>query len=65
MLASETFSRSARLSAFLQFVVQENLKGRSDGLKEQVIASELYGKPPTVIRSWRLLTATKTPGFFP
>lgn len=44
MLASETFSRSARLSAFLQFVVEENLKGRGDSLKEVIIASELYGK---------------------
>lgn len=44
MLASETFSRSARLSAFLEFVVEENLKGRGDSLKEVIIASELYGK---------------------
>ena len=44
MLASEIFSRSARLSAFLRFVVEENLKGRGDCLKETVIASELYGK---------------------
>lgn len=44
MLSSETFSRSARLSALLRFVVEENLKGRGDSLKEAVIASELYGK---------------------
>jgi hypothetical protein len=44
ILASETFSRSARLSAFLTFIVDQTLAGQGDSLKEQVIAVELYGK---------------------
>ena len=44
MLASGTFSRSKRLSDFLRFVTEETLAGRSEGLKEQVLAAELYGK---------------------
>jgi len=44
ILASELFTRSERLSAFLKFTVEETLAGRGDSLKEQVIAVELYGK---------------------
>jgi len=44
ILASESFSRSKRLSDFLRFVVEETLDGRGPNLKEQVLASELYGK---------------------
>lgn len=44
VLASETFVRSGRLSAFLQFVVEEQLAGRGSNLKEQVLAEELYKK---------------------
>ena len=44
ILASEIFSRSDRLSAFLKFIVDETLDGHGDTLKEQVIAVELYGK---------------------
>jgi Tol biopolymer transport system component len=44
ILASDVFSRSDRLSAFLRFIVEETLNGQGDGLKEQVIAVELYGK---------------------
>jgi Tol biopolymer transport system component len=44
ILASEVFSRSDRLSAFLRFIVERTLDGHGDTLKEQVIASELYGK---------------------
>jgi Tol biopolymer transport system component len=46
ILASEIFSRSERLSAFLRFIVEQTLDGQGDALKEQVIASELYGKGP-------------------
>jgi Tol biopolymer transport system component len=42
ILASETFSRSERMSAFLRFVVERTLEGVK--LKEQVLASELYGR---------------------
>ena len=44
VLGSEIFSRSDRLSAFLRFIVEETLRGHGAGLKEQVIAVELYGK---------------------
>jgi hypothetical protein len=42
ILASDIFTRSERLSAFLRFVVEQTLNGQ--GLKEQVLGSELYGK---------------------
>ena len=44
ILASEVFSRSDRLSAFLHFIVEQTLAGQGDSLKEHVIAVELYGK---------------------
>ena len=44
ILASELFTRSERLSAFLKFIVDQTLAGQGDSLKEQVIAVELYGK---------------------
>ncbi len=44
ILASDVFSRSERLSAFLKFVVEQTLDGHGDQLKEQVLATELYGK---------------------
>ena len=44
ILASEIFSRSDRLSAFLKFIVERTLEGQGDALKEQVIALELYGR---------------------
>jgi TolB-like protein/Tfp pilus assembly protein PilF len=44
LLASELFSRSERLSAFLRFVVEETLNGHGDTLKEPVLAHQLYGK---------------------
>lgn len=43
ILASETFSRSERLSAFLRFIVEETLAGRAASLKEQVVGDALYG----------------------
>jgi WD40-like Beta Propeller Repeat len=44
ILASDLFSRSERLSAFLKFVVEQTLDGHGDELKEHVLAIELYGK---------------------
>jgi Tol biopolymer transport system component len=44
ILATDLFSRSERLSAFLKFVVEQTLDGHGDQLKEQVLATELYGK---------------------
>ena len=44
ILASDVFSRSERLSAFLKFVVEQTLDGHGDQLKEHVLAIELYGR---------------------
>src|SRR3954468_7673056 len=44
ILSCELFSRSERLSAFLEFIVEQTLDGHGHALKEQVIAVELYGK---------------------
>jgi Tol biopolymer transport system component len=44
ILSNELFSRSDRLSAFLKFIVEETLNGQGDTLKEQVIATKVYGK---------------------
>jgi Tol biopolymer transport system component len=46
MLTSGIFMRSERLSAFLRFVVEQTLQGHGNGLKEQVLGAELYGKGP-------------------
>jgi hypothetical protein len=46
ILASELFSRSDRLSAFLKFIVEQTLNGHGATLKEHVIALELYAKGP-------------------
>jgi hypothetical protein len=44
MLASEIFSRSERLSRFLRYIVEQTLDAQADGLKESVLAAELYGR---------------------
>jgi Tol biopolymer transport system component len=44
ILSSEIFARSERLSAFLEFIVEQTLGGHGDRLKEHVIAVEVYGK---------------------
>ncbi|MGR4893585.1 hypothetical protein ACIPPQ_21415 [Sphingopyxis sp. LARHCG72] len=41
---SETFSRSGRLFALLEFLVIETLNGRGDSLKELVIGDALYSR---------------------
>src|SRR5262249_14006191 len=45
IVSSELFTRSARLSAFLRFIVNRTLAGEGESLKEHVIAVDLYGKP--------------------
>src|SRR5262245_1054828 len=45
IVSSDLFTRSARLSSFLRFIVDRTLAGNGDSLKEHVIAVELYGKP--------------------
>ena len=44
ILATELFTRSERLSAFLKFIVDRTLAGEGHALKEHVIAIEVYGK---------------------
>jgi Tol biopolymer transport system component len=44
ILASQIFSRSDRLTAFLTFIVEQSLDGRGVELKEHVLAMEVYGK---------------------
>ena len=44
VLNSETFASSERHRAFLQFIVEETLAGRSERLKGFTIAVEVYGK---------------------
>src|SRR4051812_2985534 len=44
ILASEIFSRSDRLTAFLSYIVEQSLNGHGAALKEQVLAMDVYGK---------------------
>ena len=44
IVASAVFAKSARLSAYLRFIVDETLAGRVDRLKEYTIALEVYGR---------------------
>src|SRR5580700_7604868 len=45
ILASPGFSSNQRLSAILRFVVENELSGRGDELKEIVIGVEVLGRP--------------------
>ena len=52
IVASEAFSRSARLSALLRYLVEETLGGRGDSLKEQVLSAALYdGREGSMVRT--------------
>ncbi len=42
---SRTFGKAERLSRFLCFVVDKELDGRADDLKEYLIAAEVFGRP--------------------
>src|SRR5712692_2145381 len=44
ILSSEGFARNDRLSGFLRYVVEEQLSGRGDELKESVIGVEVFGR---------------------
>ncbi len=46
VLESPGFSRNARLSRFLRFVVEGHLDGKDHELKESVIAVEVFGRNP-------------------
>jgi tetratricopeptide (TPR) repeat protein len=47
ILASEDFSASPQLSAFLTFAVKQTLNGQGPALKAYTIATEVLGRPPT------------------
>src|SRR5215472_10204338 len=40
------FARNDRMSRFLRFVVEQHLDGKDHELKESVIATEVFGRPP-------------------
>jgi len=46
ILSSSGFVRNARMSQFLRFVVERDLDGRNEELKESVIAVEVFGRRP-------------------
>lgn len=46
ILASDAFRSAPQLSAFLNFIVERSLEGRSSELKGYTIAVEAFGRPP-------------------
>ena len=46
VLSSPGFTRNDRLSGFLRFVVEQELAGRGDELKESIIGVEYFGRRP-------------------
>jgi adenylate cyclase len=46
ILSSRGFARNDRLSGFFRFVVEQELFGRGDELKESIIGVEFFGRPP-------------------
>ena len=46
ILSSEGFARNARLSGFLKFVVEQELSGCGDQLKESIIGVEVFDRRP-------------------
>jgi TolB-like protein/cytochrome c-type biogenesis protein CcmH/NrfG len=46
VIASDGFQRSPQLQRFLRYVVEEALAGRGDRLKEYVVGTEVFGRPP-------------------
>ena len=46
LLASPPFRNSPKCSAFLQYVVEASLAGRETGLKERLIAIDVFGREP-------------------
>ena len=65
ILASRTFSKSARLSAFLRYVCMTTAEGAEKVLCEQNIGTAVFGRPDhynpsddTIVRSKRALLRT-------
>src|SRR3954453_20941306 len=46
VLSSTGFARNDRLSGFLRFVVEQELSGRGDEIKESIIGVEFFGRQP-------------------
>ncbi len=46
ILASSSFRSAARSKQFLQYVVEHQLDGHSEALKERTIGTEVYHRPP-------------------
>src|SRR6202789_2277995 len=46
LLENPHFSHSKRFPTFLRFIVQEELEGRGDHLKERTLGIEVFGRPP-------------------
>jgi hypothetical protein len=46
VLSSMGFARNDRLSGFLRFVIEEELSGRGDQLKESIVGAEVFGRRP-------------------
>ena len=46
VLSSRGFARNERLSGFLRYVVEQELSGRGDELKESIIGVEFFGRRP-------------------
>jgi len=46
VLSGSGFSRNARLSRFLRFLVERHLEGRDEEIKESLIAVEVFGRKP-------------------
>src|SRR5437763_17202911 len=44
ILSSRGFARNDRLSGFLRFVIEQELSGRADAIKESVIGVECFGR---------------------
>src|ERR1700728_1742215 len=46
LLDNPYFSHSKRFPSFLRFIVQEELEGRGDQLKERTLGIEVFGRDP-------------------
>jgi serine/threonine-protein kinase len=46
VLSSSGFVRNERLSGFLRFVIEEELAGNADQIKESIIGVEVFGRQP-------------------
>ena len=44
LLSNSHFSHSKRFPSFLRFIVQEELEGRGDQLKERTLGIEVFGR---------------------